>query len=127
MENTRRLKNVSLRNSLNNGRQLLFISTHCATWQINESTLPLPNACSGSIKPTTLPLWTDGSTALSYKVFSCAENIFSCCFYLFIFVFDYLLIFSFIICTGEYVPFCIVLFLSNISHILLRPFELELV
>lgn len=24
-------KNVSLRNSLNNGRQLLFISTHCAT------------------------------------------------------------------------------------------------
>ena len=71
MENTRKLKNVSLRNSLNNGRQLLFISTHCATWQINESTLPLPNARSGSIKPTTLPWWTDGVRALSSNFVSC--------------------------------------------------------
>ena len=45
--------------------------THCATWQINESTLPLPNACSGSIKPTTLPLWTDGVRALSFNFVSC--------------------------------------------------------
>jgi len=71
MENTRRLKNVSLRNSLNNGRKLLFISIHCTTWQINESTLPLPNARSGSIKPTTLPLWTDGVRALSFNFVSC--------------------------------------------------------
>lgn len=43
-----------------------------------ESTLPLRLARSGPIKPTTLPLWTDGFTALSYKVIKVAENVVSC-------------------------------------------------
>ena len=41
--------------------------------QFNESTLPLLPPRSGSIKPTSLPWWTDGFQALSFKFEYCLK------------------------------------------------------